>query len=381
MTFRKILFWLHLTAGAVAGLIVLLMSVTGVLLTYEKQILGWTDRRAAPVATSPPMNVEALLAKVRENTGSEPTNLTLRSGAGEPATLTLRGERGVVLVDPATGEAVAPQPASVRRFFRSVTDWHRWLGASPEGRARARIITGACNLAFLFLVVSGLYLWFPRNWKWSSVRAVLWFRGGLSGRPRNFNWHNTAGFWCCIPLFFVVLSGVVISYPWASDLVYRTAGTEPPAQGKGKGKEKGKLPLRPAPEVAADFSGLDVLVAQAQTTVPDWRSITFTIPTSHHEPVTVNIDTSIGGQPQNRSSLTFHRKTGHVDRPETFSDQDAGRRARSWMRFVHTGEYYGIVGQTIAGIASAGGALLVWTGLALAWRRFRTWYMARFSAR
>jgi uncharacterized iron-regulated membrane protein len=43
------------------------------------------------------------------------------------------------------------------------------------------------------------------------------------------------------------------------------------------------------------------------------------------------------------------------------------------MRFVHTGEYYGLTGQTIAGIASLGGALLVWTGLALAYRRFRAW--------
>ena len=33
----------------------------------------------------------------------------------------------------------------------------------------------------------------------------------------------------------------------------------------------------------------------------------------------------------------------------------------------------GIAGQTVAGIVSAGGALLVWTGLALAWRRFRLW--------
>lgn len=37
--FRKTLFWLHLIAGVVAGLFILLMSLTGVLLTYERQML------------------------------------------------------------------------------------------------------------------------------------------------------------------------------------------------------------------------------------------------------------------------------------------------------------------------------------------------------
>jgi uncharacterized iron-regulated membrane protein len=56
-----------------------------------------------------------------------------------------------------------------------------------------------------------------------------------------------------------------------------------------------------------------------------------------------------------------------------FSSLDAGRRARTWLRFVHTGEYYGLIGQTIAGVASAGAVVLVWTGIALSLRRFRAW--------
>ena len=43
MSFRKILFWTHLIAGCIAGAVVLTMSVTGVLLTYERQILAKAD--------------------------------------------------------------------------------------------------------------------------------------------------------------------------------------------------------------------------------------------------------------------------------------------------------------------------------------------------
>ena len=61
-------------------------------------------------------------------------------------------------------------------------------------------------------------------------------------------------------------------------------------------------------------------------------------------------------------------------RKETFADNSPGRRARSILRFAHTGEVAGIVGQTVAGLVSAGAVVLVWTGFALAWRRFRAWW-------
>ena len=56
-----------------------------------------------------------------------------------------------------------------------------------------------------------------------------------------------------------------------------------------------------------------------------------------------------------------------------------GRRLRMVLRFAHTGEVVGIVGQTIAGVVSAGASVLVYTGLALSWRRFRSWQVRRRS--
>jgi uncharacterized iron-regulated membrane protein len=85
------------------------------------------------------------------------------------------------------------------------------------------------------------------------------------------------------------------------------------------------------------------------------------------------IDRGDGGQPHLRSTLTLDTSTAEIARFETFSDLTLGRRIRNIMRFAHTGEVFGVPGQTIAGVASAGGAVLVWTGLALAWRRLRAW--------
>jgi uncharacterized iron-regulated membrane protein len=71
--------------------------------------------------------------------------------------------------------------------------------------------------------------------------------------------------------------------------------------------------------------------------------------------------------------------TGAVQAWQPFSSQSTGQKARSWIRFLHTGEALGIVGQTIAGIVSLTSVLMVWTGLALAYRRLIVPLYARRS--
>ncbi|HEY0171461.1 MAG TPA: PepSY-associated TM helix domain-containing protein [Pyrinomonadaceae bacterium] len=373
---RQVVFWCHLIAGAVAGIVILIMSVTGVLLAYERQIARWADTRGYEVSRPSPdaarMPVEALIAKARETQTTPPNSVTLYSDPAAPAAVSFPGGRTLFL-DPYTGEVFGDGSPRVRAFFRSVTDWHRWLGAGGESRALGRAVTGAANLVFLFIVASGFYLWWPRKWTRGSVRAVAWFRRGQSGRARDFNWHNVIGLWSAVPLFVVVLSGVVISYTWASNLVFRVAGEQPPAQlqrggapaGGGAGQQGGAAP--------APLDGLDALAKRAERQVEGWRSIQLQVPQRPDAPVAFSIDRGNGGQPQLRSQLALDRKTGEVVRWEPYSNNSAGRRLRSWLRFAHTGEVYGLVGQTVAGLVSLGGAFLVYTGLSLAWRRFYSW--------
>jgi uncharacterized iron-regulated membrane protein len=363
------------------------MSVTGVLLTYEKQIIAWADTRnyrvTPPSAGASRLPAETLLAKAKESRPSlVPTTFTLRSDASMPAAIGVTGGR-TVYVNPYTGDVLGEDSRAVRDFFRVVTDWHRWLGASGENRATARAITGACNLGFLFLVVSGWYIWWPRNWSWSQVRNVIWFKRGLPGKARDFNWHNTIGYWSLAPLFFIVLSAVVISYTWAGNLVYRLAGENPPAppQRAAPAQPGGNAsPLRGGSERGAgqiSFDGLDQLFLRAEQQVAGWQSISLRLPSSPDAPAAFTIDQGNGGQPQKRAQLTLDRKSGEVVRWEPFSSLTTGRRMRSILRFAHTGEVAGVGGQTIAGVASLGACFLVYTGLALSLRRFRAWLARR----
>jgi len=93
------------------------------------------------------------------------------------------------------------------------------------------------------------------------------------------------------------------------------------------------------------------------------------LPESGNGPVSFAIDAGDGGRPDLRSTLVLDRKTAAVVRWETFNGFNLGRQLRSWVRFGHTGEAGGVIGQTIAGLASLAAAFLVWTGFALALRR------------
>jgi uncharacterized iron-regulated membrane protein len=63
-------------------------------------------------------------------------------------------------------------------------------------------------------------------------------------------------------------------------------------------------------------------------------------------------------------------KTAHLVEHKTYAGQEAGQQARAWLRWIHTGEAGGIAGQLVAMLASAAAVVLVYTGLALALRRF-----------
>ena len=358
--------------GIAAGVVVLIMSVTGVILTYERQILAWEDHAyfAEPEVGQTRLPMEALIEGVTSEQFS-PESVVISSDPKAPVALR-QGRSEAVYVNPYSGQAYASHSPALDNFFSAVTGWHRWFNISGEGRANARAITGAANLMFLFLIISGLYLWLPAVYRWSTMRLRLWFHpNARSGQARDFNWHHVFGFWAAIPLAVIVATATVFNYQWANNLVYRLAGEEPPQRGRGAPAEQDvEAVVMPA---QAQALPLDTLLIMAQEQSPLWQTITLSVPAPSASQVEFSIDEGNGGQPQKRHSLQLNAYTGATVAWQPFSSQSAGRQARSWVRFLHTGEALGLFGQTIAGLVSFLSVLMVWTGFALALRRFTRW--------
>ena len=377
--FHKIIFWTHLLAGVIAGLVIFTMSFTGVVLMYEPQISEyseWNARWVTPGPEAKRLSLDELVGKVREaNPEGRPAFITMKSDPAASVIVNL-GRENTVFVNPYTGELLGGLSAT-HNFLHEIVDWHRWLGMDDEGRAIGKAITGACNLAFFWLAVTGVYLWWPNSWKWRGLKTSLIFNRRLSGKARDWNWHNVIGFWSSSVLVVLTLTAAVMSYPWANDLLYTLTGSEPPprAQGPAGPPQRARRGSGNAEEqrIAKPMANLDALLATAERQVPGWTMLMMRFPPRPDGPVTVSISEPSAPHNFARSQLTLNRATAEVVKWEPYSENSTGRKLRSWFRGLHTGEAFGFFGQTIAGLASLGGCFLVWTGLAMAWRRFRSW--------
>jgi uncharacterized iron-regulated membrane protein len=368
--FRRILFWTHLACGVVAGLFILLMSVTGVMLTYEQQIVESAGRRNHVLVAegTPRLTLDDLARAARTAAGENPrASLVISAEPGAPVAVSA-GRETAALLNPFTGEAIIDAAAGTRGFLGTMENWHRWMGGDPRS-LRAGLLDYA-NLLFLFITVSGLYLWLPAVWRWRTVRGVLWFqRRYINAKVRDFNWHHVFGAWMLVPLFVIALSGVVISFPWASNAVYAAFGEKPPQRG---GPPAGPGAAAGAAGVAADQprASLQQLFDNAVAQVPDWQRAT--LPLSVRGPraeIAVELRSEERRPPRRTVVLDAHQGNVLEVQGANAAPASAGQKARIWFRFAHTGEQYGMVGQTIAGLASLAACFLVYTGFALAWRR------------
>ena len=250
--FRTLLFWLHLLAGVSAAAVILVMSVTGVILALKPQIQNWIDRDIRYVTPQPArLGVQELLSATKAaRPDSLPQSLALARDPALAATVGF-GREGNLYVNPYTGAVLGSGSVRTSEFFQSMTDWHRYLAMSGESRATGRSITGVSNAAFLVLALSGLYIWWPKQFTRKALKPIVWFRQTSTGRARDFNWHNTIGFWCLVPIVIMTASGVVMSYPWANDLVYRL--TRIAGASARRRRSSGTSGRRP--RVAARFAG------------------------------------------------------------------------------------------------------------------------------
>jgi uncharacterized iron-regulated membrane protein len=364
MSVRKAVFWTHLVAGVVSALVVVMMSVTGVLLTYERQIKEWADQTYYDVAADgrARLSVDELLAALRQQDPDRRVSAIAIHAGTDALPMATQGRRGRTYLDPYTGELLGPGNSEVRGFFSTIMGWHRWFDMTGDDRSTGRAITGAANLIFLYLLLTGLYLWLPPLWRWMIIKQRLFFNPRVnSWKAREYNWHHIFGFWSLIPLILIALSATTISYRWATDAVYALAGEERPVSTR----------LENSRSLAADIETLSLqsLFEIAARQIENWRRIDVYLPENLAPAITVSIDWGSGGEPAKKITLRLDRINGSIVESTSFADRTPAGKVLGYFRWVHSGEAHGLTGQTVAGVVSALAVLMAWTGVALAYRR------------
>lgn len=176
-------------------------------------------------------------------------------------------------------------------------------------------------------------------------------------------------------MFFITLTGVIMAYPWANDLLYRLTGNPPPPRQNenaghdartGTGQHRGHRE-----NVTVTVPDTNTILEVANQEIPGWRTITLRL-NADAKATVLQVDHGDGGRPDLRTQITIDSAGSHPPRVESFSSYNRGRHLRMWARFTHTGEAGGIAGETVALIAALGAAALIVTGFSLSLRRLRS---------
>lgn len=373
-TFRKTLFWLHLVAALLTGLLIAVMCFTGTALAFEKELVAWSERDARRVAPpdAPRLPLAALQSTLALAHPAVRPGTIIVSSDPTAAVAFVAGRNEAYYLNPYTAEIRQPASRATAAFMQTMVTWHRYLGFTGEtSRPRAKLLNGIANLTFCFLALSGLYLWLPRTWSWRALRPSIWFRQNTSSRARDFNWHNTIGFWSAPILIALTLTALPISFRWGGTLLYTLTGTPLPASGPQSSGAPPPTATVPAPPAGAAHVTADQLLAAAQRTLPTWQTITLRLPApGAAQPASLAVRAHDTWPRTALTTLQYDPFTGTLLRQDGYADLSAARKARAWTRYLHTGEALGPLGQFVAGLASLGGLFLVYTGFALTWRRF-----------
>ena len=169
--FRTVIFWMHLCAGLTAGTVIFIMCVTGALLAFERNIIEWSERDSRYVGNAGGERLtpsEILTNVIADRPDAKPSALAL-TNEENAAWQVLIGRDGILFVDPFTGIIAGESNKSVRAVMSELRNWHRYVALSGDQRPIGKAITGFCNLLFLFLAISGIYIWVPRIWSWRTI--------------------------------------------------------------------------------------------------------------------------------------------------------------------------------------------------------------------
>jgi len=374
-TAKNIFGQLHLWLGLASGLIVFVICLTGTILAFEKDIENFLNREVVYVKPQEKkVNVDEILASYhsqfdvpvsRISVYKNPKRAVLVSGSDRET-----GERVNAYFNPYTGELNGLQNEAPGAFFSQTMRLHRWLLVRRPGR----LIVGIATTIFLFMLLSGLVLWWPR--KLSKIKNGLRIRWKAPWKVVNYQLHNVLGFYSLILLFVMAFSGLYIGQKWfrngvnsflaTSDQQQKNQPANQPEAQKTAIIEKPdeKEPTTPEP------LSYQNLIDKANAALPYASDVIISFPRKPEDDGRI---TKYNRQYGSRLSETayFDNQTGEITEVSTFAERDAVQKFRYINRFIHTGELMGWPLQLLYLLACLVGTSLPITGTIIWWKKRR----------
>lgn len=380
---KKIFEKIHLWLSVPFGLIITLICFSGAMLVFEDEVNELFRHELYYVETvgEVPLPIELLLEKVTATLPDSVsvTSVSISSDSERAYQVNLsKPRRASLYVDQYTGEVKGKSERS--GFFMFMFRMHRWLldnmNPGNEGIFWGKMIVGVSTLLFVFVLISGIAIWWPRTRK--TLKNSLKISTKKGWKRFWYDLHVAGGMYSLIFLLAMSLTGLTWSFPWYRAAFYKVFGVEVQQRAAYGQERKGdsqkgdtKLALREGRKegnkehsenghnyihsVTSPFVYWQEVYDKLSRQNPEYKQISVASGTA-------SVSFNRFGNQRAADRYSFNTDNGEFTETNLYQHQDKSGKIRGWIYSVHVGNWGGMLTRILTFIAALIGASLPLTG-------------------
>ncbi|QNH63729.1 PepSY-associated TM helix domain-containing protein [Hymenobacter sediminicola] len=281
-------------------------------------------------------------AEKGEGRGGKEAGKGGKGGGGE-------GGRGpTVFVNPYTA-AVTGELNYRETFFFTMMALHRGMVGGPVGK----LVVGVSTVMFLFIIGTGIVLWWPASRKVVKQRLQVKWSGGW--KRLNHDLHIVLGFYSALLLFVFAFTGLAWSFEWFNKGIYAVTNSpmerpEPPVSALPAGTAA-VLPATPEATPSTDDAvvaapsapalSADAVLVQARKIAPAAVYYALQLPKDATGSIRVATLRPNAVYENATDEVYLDQYSGSVLKSQTYEQRNLGQRVRGMFKPVHTGSIFG----------------------------------------
>ena len=353
---------IHLFLSLASGLFIMIACFTGAILVFEEELQHslHNERYFVKEQKELQLPVAQVTAGIKQQlpeakiTGvkiySDPTrNLEYAVTLPEVKTADApkaEGKKVTAFVYPYSGKLIELYTYG-DSYFYTVMALHRWLLADDIGK----LIMGTATLLFLFIMITGVILWWPKTKAMMKQRVTIMWSAGWKRLSRDF--HYTLGIYSVLFLFIFAFTALVWSFQWFNDGIYVIT-------------KSSKDPIKaPKSEFVDSLQQMDVdaVLSDVYTRIPKAVFYNVSIPSDSTGSFGVNVLQRGAPHANATDNHYYDQYTGSYIKTVTFGERPLGQQVRAAVKPIHTSSIWGLPSKILGFIVCLFGTTFPITGV------------------
>jgi len=346
---------LHKWLSIPVGIIITIVCLTGAILVFQDEILELSNPSHYFIkeVKENPIPLDELIPRVNAQLDSNTVaSVQISDDPKRTYRMTLtEGFRITAFVNQYTGEVTGMYKFQESPFY-TIMVLHRWL--MDGSRTWGKYTVGISTLLFVFILITGFIVWMPRRLNRSRFKIQL-----RKGKKRLFyDMHNVLGAYACLVLIICALTGMVWSFEWYRNGVFKLFGAEVAQSGGHGGGNRGGRGGRDGQKKE-----------KKEMNVASWQTVFNTLKESNPDYEYIRVQDGSAAVHLKSSATSratdqykFDKRSGEITETTLFKDQEKTTRIWAWVYSLHVGNYWGIWSKIFTCIFSLIGASLPLTG-------------------